>query len=291
MRQTTREKIVNISDPNLVSYRQKRCEMTAQSPKPLRHVVVAFVAAALTLFTSITFAQRRQNASDVPLYRFTVDYFTFGGGGFRSKERVAGDYRKNSDGTAEWSNVSIATAHALNDSFESREPQKFMNGFRYRPGSDSTKPEFFKEFPPNATSQQNLVWDTLMFESFAQQVAKVTETPYRLPPSDVPLAGSGTFQNKNVELTRTGTAERNGQRFVILHYDAFFNNFNLDLSGGMKMVGRSDYWGDIWVLSASRAVERATLSEEVIGEVRIPSQPNPQMVNVVRRGSFDRIKP
>jgi hypothetical protein len=166
-----------------------------------------------------------------------------------------------------------------------------MNGFRYRPGSDSTKGEFFKRFPPNATQQQNLVWDTLMFESFAKELAKVTgSTPYRLPPSDVPLAGTGTFQNKNIELTRTRTAEHNGQRFVVLHYDAFFNNFDLDLSGGMKMVGQSDYWGDIWVLSATRAVERATLSEEVVGEVRIPSRPNPEMVHVVRRGSFDRIE-
>jgi hypothetical protein len=265
--------------------------MTA--PKPLRHVVFAFVAAALTLFTSITFAQKRQNASDVPLYRFTVDYFTFGSGGaFPSKERVTGDYRKNSDGTVEWNNVSIATAHALNDSFGSGEPQSFMNGFRYRPGRDqSTKPEFFKDFPTNATSAKNLVWDTQMFESFAQQVAKVTEQPYRLPPSDVPLAGTGTFQNKNIELTRTGTAERNRERFVVLHYDAFFNNFDLDLSGGMKMVGRSDYWGDIWVSPATSVVERATLSEEVLGEVRIPSQSSPQTVNVVRRGSFERIRP
>ena len=165
-----------------------------------------------------------------------------------------------------------------------------MNGFHYRPGPQSTKPEFFKGFPPNATVQQNLVWDTLMFESFANELDKVTgSTPYRLPPSDVPLAGAGKFQNRNIELTRTGTVERNRQRLAVLHYDAFFNSFDLDLPGGMKMVGRSDYWGDIWVVPATRAVERATLNEEVVGLVHIPSQNSPERVNVVRRGSFEHI--
>jgi hypothetical protein len=265
-----------------------KVSMMSLSPKSCCQVALPLFLLTTILFSSAGIAQRRQKA--VRVYRFTVDYFTFGHGALSSKERIVGEYRTNADGTVEWNNVSIATAHALDESFPSGQPQRFMNGFRYRPGSDPTKAEFFKGFPPNATQQQNLVWDTLMFESFAKELPKVTGSlPYRLPPSDVPLAGSGTFRNKNIELTRTGTAERNGQRFVVLHYDAFFNNFDLDLSGGMKMVGRSDYWGDIWVLPATNVVERATLSEEVVGEVSIPSQANPNMVNVVRRGSFDCI--
>ncbi len=265
--------------------------MTRNPKLPLPVVALLLGVGVVVLFTSRSFAQRRQNAT-AQTYRFTVDYFTFGNGGtLRSKERVVGDYSKTSDGMAEWSNVRVAVAHGLNEAFPSGEPQTFMNGFRYRPGSDSTKAEFFKGFPANATQQQNLVWDTLMFESFAKELDKVVgSTPYRLPPSDVPLAGMGTFQNKNIELTRTGTAARNGQQCVVLHYDAFFNNFDLDLTGGMKMVGRSDYWGDIWVSPATKAVQRATLSEEVIGEVRIPSQTGSQTVNVVRRGSFERIR-
>lgn len=251
--------------------------------QPLRSCTVA-------LSTATSVAKQPQSAPTTR-YRFTIDYFTFGEDGtFRSKDRVVGDYSETADGMAEWNHVTVAVAHGLNESFPSGEAQAFMNGFRYRPGSDSTKAEFFKGFPPNATQEQNLVWDTLMFESFAKELAHVTaSTPYRFPPSNIPLAGTGTFQNKNVELTRTGLAERNGQSFAVLHYDAFFNNFEIDLAGGLKMVGRSDYWGDIWVSPATMAVERATLSEEVLGNLHLPSQLTPQMVNVVRRGSFERV--
>jgi hypothetical protein len=161
------------------------------------------------LLARVSVAQDHQNASG-SLYRFTMDYFTFGADdAFRSKERVVGDYRERPDGTVEWTNVTIAAAHTMDESFAPGEPQTYMDGFRYRPGRDeSTKPGFFKNFPENATSTENLVWDTQMFESFAKEFGEVTALPHRLPPSDVSLAGMGTFHNKNIELMRTGTAER-----------------------------------------------------------------------------------
>jgi len=249
-----------------------------------------FVAVVVALCSSTTAALDSGQAKPPRAYRFVVDYFNFRPDGtFLSKQRIAGDYRHNDDGTVEWSNVSIATASALDATFGFGQQQACMNGFRYRPSRDLLfKPEFFKDFPATATQAKNLLWDTFMFETFAQQVAKLTETPYRLPPSDVPLAGRGAFQNANIELTRVGTIERSGQRVTVVHYEAFFNRLDHDLPG-MKLDGRSDYWGDIWVLPATTAVERATLFEEVIGELRIASQPNPQTVNVVRRGSFEGI--
>ena len=244
----------------------------------------------LALFPSTIAPLQNRRSKYSPAYRFVVDYFNFHPNGtFVSKQRIAGDYRRNDDGTVEWSNVNIATAPALDATFGLGQQQTYMNGFRYRASGDLLfKPDFFKDFPATATQAKNLVWDTFMFETFAQQVAKLTETPYRLPPSDVPLAGSGTFQNANIELTRAGTFERGGQRLTVVHYEAFFNRLNHNLPG-MKLVGRSDYWGDIWVLPATTTVQRATLFEEVVGELRIGSQPNPQIVNVVRRGSFESV--
>jgi len=244
----------------------------------------------LALFPSTIAPLQNRRSKYAPAYRFVVDYFNFHPNGtFVSKQRIAGDYRRNDDGTVEWSNVNIATAPALDATFGLGQQQTYMNGFRYRASGDLLfKPDFFKDFPATATQAKNLVWDTFMFETFAQQVAKLTETPYRLPPSDVPLAGSGTFQNANIELTRAGTFERGGQRLTVVHYEAFFNRLNHNLPG-MKLVGRSDYWGDIWVLPATTTVQRATLFEEVVGELRIGSQPNPQIVNVVRRGSFESV--
>jgi len=248
------------------------------------------IAAVLALCSSTTAVVQTREPKSAPTHRFVVDYYNFHANGtFVSKQRIVGDYRRNDDGTVEWSNVNIATASALDATFGLGQQQAYMNGFRYRASGDLLfKPEFFKDFPATATQTKNLVWDTFMFETFAQQVAKLTETPYRLPPSDVPLAGSGTFQNANIELTRAGTFERGGQRLTVVHYEAFFNRLNHNLHG-MKLVGRSDYWGDIWVLAATTTVPRATLFAAVVGELRIGSEPHPPIVNVVRRGLFERI--
>jgi hypothetical protein len=255
----------------------------------VRRAIVPLVSSAFIALALPPVSVQRPDSG--PVYRFTVDYFNFGANGdFRSKQRVLGDYHANADGTVEWRNVGVASAQTIDAVFGSGDAQAFMNGFRYRPGADTTRAEFFKGFPPNATQQQNLVWDTLMFESFARDLPKVTgDAPYRFPSSNVPLAGTGNFQNRNIELTRTGTIERNGQPLAVLHYEAFFNRFNMDVPGGMKLTGRSDYWGDIWLAPATNAIDRATLFEEVVGELKLPSQPNPMIVNVVRRGSFERI--
>ena len=105
----------------------------------------------------------------------------------------------------------------------------------------------------------------------------------------MPLAETGAFQNTDIELTRAGTTQRDGQQLTILHYNAFFNKFELELPRGMRMAGRSDYWGDMWI-AAENTIDRATLFEEVIGEVRVPNVPTPQVVNVLRRGVFERIR-
>ena len=256
------------------------------------HTVRQGVVAVLVVCSSTLAAAQTLSPNAAARYRFVVDYFNFRPDGtFLSKDRVAGDYRHNDDGTVEWTNVSMATALTADATFGPGQPQAYMNGFRYRPSGELLfKPEFFKNFPTTATATQtkNLVWDTFMFETFAAQIGKLTDAPYRVPPSDVPLAGSGTFHNTSIELTRAGTIERNGRSLAVVHYDAFFNRLDLDLPG-LKLVGRSDYWGDLWVAPATTALERATLFEEMIGELRIASQPTPQIVNVVRRGSFERI--
>src|SRR5215467_7729056 len=135
-------------------------------------VVRALVPLASAVFIGLALPPASPQRPDgTPAYRFIVDYFNFAAnGGFQSKQRVAGDYHANADGTVEWRNVSIASAQTIDAAFGAGDVQAFMNGFRYRPGADTTKAEFFKGFPPNATQQQNLVWDTLMFESFARDL-------------------------------------------------------------------------------------------------------------------------
>jgi hypothetical protein len=57
-------------------------------------------------------------------------------------------------------------------------------------------------------------------------------------PEIVGLAGEGSFQNKQVELTWAGPSERNGEACAVIHYRARFNRVQVD-SPGFAMQGRS----------------------------------------------------
>lgn len=227
-------------------------------------------------------------------YRFTVVY-TFGqtNGEIVRRERVVADYTRGlPQDRAEWHNVSIATAPGADGPFGMPDAQQYMEGFSYVNALDSKafQPEFFKNFPPNAMQERNMVWDTQMLELFGQTQFEHLELnkPLHLAGASgvINLAGSGKFENKNIELTWMGMSQRNGQECALIGYRAFFNPLEID-SPGIKMKGRSNYWGEIWVSLATKQIEYGTLYEDVLGELQLPQQDKPMVVNVVRSGAFE----
>jgi hypothetical protein len=225
-------------------------------------------------------------------YRFTMEYFTFDTkGAFLQKQRIVGDYAAGEPGEdVRWTRVTLASGNLLTGAYAQAEPQAFMNGFTYSPARERIfSADFFKAFPPAATQARNLVWDTFMFDAFALDVSKVKEhSPYHVPIWAVPLAGPGTFTHSDIQLTWVGIVDRNKQECALVHYEAFFNSVEHQLPG-MKLVGRSDYWGDMWIALASGEIEYATLDEEVAGELQMPSVPAPRVISVVRKGVFERL--
>ena len=55
---------------------------------------------------------------------------------------------------------------------------------------------------------------------------------------------------------------------------------------GIKLKGRSNYWGEIWVSLKSKQIEFSTLYEDVLGELRLPGQDSMQVINVLRSATF-----
>jgi hypothetical protein len=225
-------------------------------------------------------------------YRFTMEYFTFDAKGhFVQKQRIVGDYTAAEPGDdVRWTHVRLANGDSLAGAYARDEPQTYMEGFSYSPARERVfAPEFFKSFPPTATQARNLVWDTFMFDTFVLDVNKVKAgSPYHVPVWEVPLAGTGTFTHRDIQLKWIGIVERNKQECALVRYEAFFNTVEHELPG-MKLVGRSDYWGDMWIGLANGDLEYATLEEEVAGELQGASMPAPRVVNVVRRGTFERL--
>jgi hypothetical protein len=227
-------------------------------------------------------------------YRFSVDYNTANTKGeLVYRQRVTGEYTRGlPGGEVMWKNVTLANAVGAAASFDAPQKSDFMEGFRYRDDMASTMtPDFFKGFPPTAVMQRNLVWDTGMIEMFGQShfdQLKLNEPYQILSNQDVNIPDVGTFRNHNVVLEWIGRSQRNGQECALIKYQAFFNPVQI-ATGGMTLTGRSDYWGEIWVSLETRQIEYSTLNESVVGEMKLPGQDTPQVLNIFRSGTFEPV--
>jgi hypothetical protein len=214
-------------------------------------------------------------------------------GHLNGRQRYSASYTRGLPGdTVRWSDVTVANAQGWSDDFGPAQKQDFMDGFTYpRTGAAGmTKPGFFRDFPPMAMQQRNLVWDTDMMEGFAEKLDDLKlNVPYHVPgAAEVDLAGAGTFRNRDLQLTLTGTSRRNGQDCAVIDYRAFFNTID-SKAPGFALIGRSDYWGQIWVSPATKQIEYATLYEEVQGELTLQGQEKPMIISVVRIGVFEPV--
>ena len=226
-------------------------------------------------------------------YKIAFDYFNIDTqGNPLSKERVTGEYiRALPDGRARWNNVRIAKAKSFDQPFAEGEPQRYMEGFTYilSKRADMLKKEFFSGFPDLEMKTKNLVWDMHMIEQLGWDYFNKLQLnqPYDIQsqPEDVPLAGSGTFQNRRIVLTWVGLSKRNNEACALIQYQAFMNKFTTAM-GNMSFQGRSHYWGDIWVSLKDKQIEYATLYEDVLVEFSLPGQ-GKQLIGVLRKGSFE----
>jgi hypothetical protein len=227
-------------------------------------------------------------------YRFVTGYFISDPQGkVLNKRRVSANYTRNlPGGERQWNDVRIAVAKSADGPFPEGEKQAYMEGFKYRIGDpgDALKPEFFKGFPPQVIDTKTMVWDVHMFENFGRDYFAELQLnkPYQLSlPEPLGLAGEGSFQHKQVELMWTGLSERDGKACAVIHYRAYFNRLLVD-TPGFAMQGRSHYWGDIWVSLQDKQIEYATLSEDVLGQIKKPG--GDQVVNVLRDAVFEHTK-
>jgi len=243
------------------------------------------------LLTSGTLPQSLE-LKDVPQkYIVTTDHFnTDIFGNFFNKMRVKGEYTRGLEGgKAKWNNVSVVMAMTRDAEFPIGTPIAYMENFTYNISEDMLKPEAFESFGENSAFTKNLIWDMMAIEGFAW--SSFEKLKLNVPMSDerfngkLDLAGQGSFENKDVQITWTGISQRNGETCAVIEYRTFNNP--LEYSGdGMSMKGRSHYWGTIWVSLEDKQVEHAVLYEDVVMEMNLPGQTTKQIMNAVREISF-----
>jgi hypothetical protein len=176
--------------------------------------------------------------------------------------------------------------------FTQGNPVDYMENFTYNISPDMLKPEAFATFGENSAFTKNLIWDMMGIEGFAWSSFEKLKlnVPYsnELFNGKMDLAGQGSFENKDVQITWTGISQRNGEMCAILEYRTFNNP--LEYAGeGMSMKGRSHYWGTIWVSLEDKQIEHAVLYEDVVMEMNLPGQTNKQIMNAVREISFVKV--
>ncbi len=227
-------------------------------------------------------------------YRFTVVYNSANTrGDILLRQRLTGEYTRGlPGGEVSWKNVSQADALGATAPFGAEQKREFMEGFHYVNDMTSTfKPEFFKDFPPSAVMERNLVWDTGMIELFGQDhfdQLKLNEPYHLISGQDVNMPNVGTFHNRDVVLEWVGRSVRNGQECAVINYEAFLNPLAI-ATGGMTLNGRSEYWGQIWVSLETRQIEYGTINESVVGEMKLPGQDTTQVINVFRTGTLEPV--
>ena len=225
-------------------------------------------------------------------WRITTLYKTMDlQGGVLGRQRVSALYTRDGE-RVRWNAAEMAVAGPGEAAFGAPQPRAFMEGFTYAHGdiSNQLKAAFFEGFPREAALERNLIWDTHMFEFFGQDWLdrlRLNEA-FQIPVgagSTLDLAGTGTLRQPRIDLTWTGLSKRGGQICAVLDYQVF--QCELDLQIPVKLKGRSRYWGQIWISQETGQVEYGTLFEDVLGEMRLPGQANPLMINVFRTAIFE----
>lgn len=227
-------------------------------------------------------------------YSMTSVYYNKGLlGGFISKMKVSGEYTRGlGSGYVQWNKVEIAETYQQEGDFPAGKTQDYMEDFRYIPSGNMIQASAFENFPPNSIFAKNLVWDALAFEAFAWEFLDKLQlnVPYRAEEveGELSLAGQGTFENKEAHVTWTGLSRMNGELCALIQFRVMDNPLEM-ANPQMSLRGRSHYWGNIWVSLEDKQIEHATLSEDVVMEIKLAGQSNSQYINTTREIVFRKL--
>lgn len=265
--------------------------------------------AAFVFLSSITYCQEKKGIdsylNELPTdlkrekeiqqkYLITTDYNDFDMlGNFLNKTRITAEYTTGlKQGFVQWNNVNIYKWNHNKQNLGSPEKQDFMEGFKYIPSEKMLSPEAFNNFPPNSVQLKNLVWDMIGFETFAWEyfdsLQLNKEFIAKSSNREINLAGSGTFENKNIQLSWIGITKMNQEICAIIEFTALNNPLKMK-NDFIDIKGRSHYWGKVYVSLEDKQLEFASLYEDVIMEVKFAKQEKAQKVDTVRKISVDKL--
>lgn len=220
-------------------------------------------------------------------YKMTADYFNRDiEAHFLNKNRVSGTCTIDlSNDKTTWSNCSVANSNVQDAAFPEGDKLTYMEGFTYVPGYQLEEASAFSGWPANSFYAKNLVWDMLAFQAFGLVYLDSLPLNKRIVPHSingtVALAGQGSFENRNSTVRWMGVTMLNNTPCALIEYRQIDGKLSVDVPS-MKMKGRSNYWGTIWVSLANRQIEYAEMTEDVNMYMTFPGQQQGQWFNTLR---------
>jgi len=227
-------------------------------------------------------------------YRMTADYFNRTiEGHFTDKTRVMGYYTIGlPEGHVRWNDCSMEIISDEKTDFSKGEPFLFMENFSYVPGYQMSDAAAFEGWPENSFHARNLVWDMLAFEAFGPAYFSQLKLNEYLVPAEInaviPLAGQGTFENRNSTIRWIGITEWKDTPCALIEYIQMDGKVETSVPG-MDLKGRSHYWGYIWISLETRLMEHAEMTENVVMNIQFEGQ-QAQWFDTLREIRVDKLE-
>ncbi|NJO89436.1 MAG: hypothetical protein HC831_11135 [Chloroflexia bacterium] len=216
-------------------------------------------------------------------------------GNFINKQKVVANYtRALGDKKVKWNNAFYAETTSESVDFQNGTKLDYMEGFCYVPSEEMLKQESFEGFPSMSIHAQNMVWDMMGLEHFAWNFwgkLKLNETYFaKESNSKLDLAGAGSFENKDIQLSWIGITTQNNEVCAVIEFRVFNNPLELN-SETIKTKGRSNYWGRINVSLKDKQIEGAVLFEDVVQEIKFSGQEKGMIMDTFREIKLERLNP
>jgi hypothetical protein len=203
-------------------------------------------------------------------------------------------YVTNREVFCKWSDVRMFSTSDLSGDFPDGKPLDYMEGFTYTLSDAILKEEFYRDFPTEDRNfMKTLIWDAPWIEVAYVAMENIEyNKPYfsdDLEEKEVEAQNFALLKTKNLKLSWTGIAKKNGEECALMEFKALSNPVKSE-TDILSVKGRTCSWGSFWVSLGDHEIEHAVINEDVIMEMSLSGNPLGQILNMQREVVFNKMR-
>lgn len=205
---------------------------------------------------------------------------------------INGEYTRDlNDQIVRWNSVRIEVFQDPTKSNSDTLLQNWMEGLSYKSPDDLANPDLYNKFPTDESKHllRTLLWDAIAFEIIGWNYFDKLKLNETLKASDyenftAPMADWGSLIMRDLKLTWIGISKMNNEICALIQFESFANPVQ-----SFGILGRSLYWGRIWVSLEDKQIEYGKLNEDIIMEI-VTTHEAKKFLNIQREVEFKKIE-